>query len=280
MIRDIPEAPRVVTTTTADDAIRRGRFLALLADIVILSIFDAIVNGTFGVTRVTSGFTDPMLSGGFARFTTTTEVDGFFLLLIWIAYYTVFESLFGASPGKAVRGLSVVDLQGRPATFGRILLRNVIRPIDAFPFAYLVGGALVLFTKDHQRLGDRLAGTLVVRVADVAGPVRAPGVRGRVITVLAALAVFLVVCGAFQYWGRPPLVIEGLQRTGQLFAQPISSYALGPAHWGNGSVTYPITFTAQRTKQTCTGQIELHWTFPEGWNAQTGQYDCAASSFP
>ncbi len=260
--------------------IRWNRFLALIADTVILSILDAIVNGTFGVERVTSGFTDPMVSGGYSSFTTRTEIDGFFLLLIWIAYYTLFESLFGASPGKALRSLRVVDVHSGPATFGRILVRNLIRPIDAFPFAYVVGGGLVLFSRDHQRLGDRVAGTLVVRTVDVAGPVRAGGVRGRIVAVLAGVAVFLVACGAFQYWGRPPLVIQGLQRTGELFSQPISSYMLGQARWGSGSVIYPITFTAQRTNQTCSGEIELGWNFPEGWNQQTAHYECPSSNYP
>ena len=281
MIRGNPQAPSVVTSTTADDAVRRGRFLALLADTVFLSIFDAVVNGTFGVTQVTNGFTDPMLSGGFARFTMATEIDGFRLLVIWVGYYTLFEALFGASPGKALAHLRVVDAQRRPATFRAILLRNLVRPIDALPVAYLLGGALVLFSRDHQRLGDRIAGTMVVRPEDVAQPAgSAGGVRGRLASVIAGLAAFLVICGAVQYWGRPPLVIQGLQRTGQLFSQPISSYTLGQARWGGGSVTYPITFTAQRTNQTCTGEIELGWTFPEGWNQQTGQYDCPASSFP
>jgi uncharacterized RDD family membrane protein YckC len=264
--------------------VRWNRFLALVADILILSVLDAIVNGTFGVTRITSGFTNnltgPMTSGSYSSFTTATEIDGFFLLLIWIGYYTLFETLFGASPGKALRGLRVVDLEGRPATFGRILLRNVIRPIDALPFAYLLGGSLVLFTRDHQRLGDRVAGTLVAPAVDVAVPFPAAGMRRRVVAVLAGLAVFLVVCAAFQYWGRPPLVIEGLQHTGELFSQPISSYTLGSARWGPGSVTYPITFTSQRTNQTCTGEIELHWTFLGGWNGQSGQYNCPGSSFP
>lgn len=281
MIRDIPEATSVVTKRTGSAAVRRDRFLALLADTVILSIFDAMVNGTFGVTRVTSGFTDPMLSGGFARFTTTTEVDGLLLLVIWVGYYTLFETLFGASPGKALAHLRVVDAQRHPATFRTILLRNLVRPIDALPFVYLLGGALVLFTRDHQRLGDRIARTLVVRSEDVAQPTSSGGgVRGRVASIIAGLAVFVVICAAFQYWGRPPLVIQGLQRTGELFSQPISGYTLGQARWGSGSVTYPITFTAQRTNQTCSGEIELYWSFPSGWNGRTGQYDCPASIFP
>ncbi|TMF56926.1 MAG: RDD family protein [Chloroflexi bacterium] len=255
-------AGRPVVWASSWATVRWNRFLALIADILILSILDAIVNGTFGVTRVTSGFTsvtDPMTSGGYSSFTTATEIDGFFLLLIWIGYF---------------------DLQGQPATFGRILLRNLIRPIDALPFAYLLGGALVLFSRDHQRLGDRVAGTLVVRAEEVTGPSLVTGLRRRVVAVLAGLAVFLVVCAAFQYWGRPPLVIDGLQHTGELFSQPISSYTLGSARWGPGSVTYPITFTSQRTNQTCTGEIELHWTFLGGWNEQSGQYNCPGSSFP
>ncbi len=281
MISGSAGSSTAATGSAAGASVRRDRFLALLPDTVILSVLDAVVNGTFGITRVTSGFTDPMLSGGFASFTTTTAVDGFWLLMIWVAYYTLFETLFGASPGKALGHLRVVDGQGRPATFPSVLVRNLIRPIDALPFAYLLGGALVLATRTHQRLGDRIAGTRVVRVENVAQPGEPRAVmRRRKVAIAAGFAVFLVICGAFQYWGRPPLVIQGLKQTGQLFGQPLSSYTLGQAQWGNSTVTYPITFTTQRTNQTCRGEIQLAWTFPGGWNEASGQFNCPPVIFP
>lgn len=257
------------------------RFLALSVDVVLLSVLDAIVNSTFGLTRVTRGFIDPMVSGGYSTFTTTTTVDAFWLPVIWVGYYALFEGLFGASPGKAVAHISVVDLQGSRPTWHAIVLRNLVRPIDALPFAYLLGGVLVLATRSHQRLGDRLARTLIVRAQDVREPLPTRTIiKRRVAAVVAGLILFLVICGAFQYWGRPPLVIQGLQRTGQLLGQPVSSYVLGPPRWGSGTVTYPIQFVRARTNQSCNGEISLAWSFPTGWHESIAQSSCQPAIYP
>jgi hypothetical protein len=42
-------------------------------------------------------------------------------------------------------------------------IRNVIRPIDFLPSAYLLGAVVILSTPKNQRLGDIAAGTLVER---------------------------------------------------------------------------------------------------------------------
>ena len=47
--------------------------------------------------------------------------------------------------------------------FLHAVLRNLARPIDRLPLLYAVGGAAALFSKSQQRLGDMLAGTIVVR---------------------------------------------------------------------------------------------------------------------
>ncbi len=86
------------------------RLLALFADTVVISILDAIVNGTFGTTRVTSGIATTMGSGGFTSFTTQTTVDWPWLALLWVTYYAVLEGLFGATVGKSLAGLCVTDL--------------------------------------------------------------------------------------------------------------------------------------------------------------------------
>src|SRR3977135_3699725 len=135
------------------------RLVALIVDTLVISLLDAIVNGTFGVTRVTSGIATTMGSGGFTSFTTQTTVDWPWLALLWVTYYAVLEGLFGATVGKRLAGLRVPDLEGRRIGPQAAIVRNLARLLDVLPFAYLLGGVLTLITRRHQRLGDRLAGT-------------------------------------------------------------------------------------------------------------------------
>jgi uncharacterized RDD family membrane protein YckC len=78
-------------------------------------------------------------------------------------YYVLFETLGGGrTPGKRAAGLRVVRSSGRPVTFVRSMVRNIMRVIDAFAF-YFVGMLSIFITNNNQRLGDLAADTLVVR---------------------------------------------------------------------------------------------------------------------
>lgn len=259
------------------------RFLALIADTVVISLLDAILNGTFGVERVTSGVATTMGSGGFASFTTQTTVDWPWLALLWVAYYTVLEGLFGASIGKLLAGLRVTDLEGRLIGPQAAIVRNLARLLDVLPFGYLLGGILTLATGRHQRLGDRFAGTIVVPVVAVTSAPLGPGVRrDRAIRVAAATTVLLALCAGFAYFGRPPLVIEGAKNTSTgIFSEGVSSYTLGSARWGTGTVTYPITYELARTSQTCRGFITLNWNgYLPGWVFSSGETQCTLPIYP
>src|ERR1700730_2901634 len=220
------------------------RFLALVADTLVISLLDAMLNGPFGVQPVTSGGATTMRSGGFTSVTTQTTVDWPWLALLWVTYYAVLEGLFGASIGKALARLRVTDLAGRLIRPQAALVRNLARLLDVLPFGYLLGGILTLATRHHQRLGDRLAGTIVVPVAAMTSAPLEPQVRRRrAIRVATATAVLLALCAGFAYFGRPPLVIEGARNTSTgIFSQGVSSYTLGSPRWGTGEVTYPITY--------------------------------------
>jgi uncharacterized RDD family membrane protein YckC len=259
------------------------RLLALIADTLVISILDGIVNGTFGVTRVTSGIATTMGSGGFTSFTTQTTVDWPWLALVWVTYYAVLEGLFGATLGKRLAGVRVTDMDGRRIGPQAAIVRNLARLLDVLPFGYLLGGILTLVTRQHQRLGDRLAGTIVVPVAEVTSPPLPPEVRRRrVITVAAATALLLAVCAGFAYFGRPPLVIEGAKNTSQgVFTDGVSSYRLGSPRWGTGTVTYPITYELARTAQTCQGLVRLDWSWPQaGWVFSSGESQCSPRIYP
>jgi uncharacterized RDD family membrane protein YckC len=60
-------------------------------------------------------------------------------------------------------GLRVVKKEGAaPLDWQASTVRNVLRLIDGL-FFYLVGAIFIWTSKDRQRLGDRLANTVVVR---------------------------------------------------------------------------------------------------------------------
>ncbi|HNQ88862.1 MAG TPA: RDD family protein [Verrucomicrobiota bacterium] len=85
-------------------------------------------------------------------------------LVLW-GYYVFFETLMrGSTPGKRHFGVRVIREDGLPIGFREAALRNLVRAADGFPPPTYVLGGIVLFLDRHgRRLGDMVAGTLVVR---------------------------------------------------------------------------------------------------------------------
>jgi uncharacterized RDD family membrane protein YckC len=89
------------------------------------------------------------------------SVGGFFA--ISIAYGVVLEWRWrGQTIGKRLLGLRVIDARGLRLHFPQIVLRNLLRLVDALPLLYLVGGITCFFSRNGQRLGDLAANTIVV----------------------------------------------------------------------------------------------------------------------
>jgi len=90
-------------------------------------------------------------------------------------YYLLLEAIFHASIGKLVLGTRVVMADGSRATGLAIVLRNLVRIPEAM-FLYVPSGLACIASPRRQRLGDRVARTVVVRrPARVAGAYRSPG---------------------------------------------------------------------------------------------------------
>ncbi|MEP6733409.1 MAG: stage II sporulation protein M, partial [bacterium] len=85
-------------------------------------------------------------------------------IILW-GYYVLFEGLMdGQTPGKRLHRLRVVREGGYSVTFGVSAVRNLLRMIDMQPgILYLVGLTSLLVTRRGRRLGDLVAGTIVVR---------------------------------------------------------------------------------------------------------------------
>jgi uncharacterized RDD family membrane protein YckC len=80
-----------------------------------------------------------------------------------LLYYILFEGKFGATPGKMLVGLKVVQSDGGPCDYQAATMRTALRIIDFLPVTYLVAVVSVWLSPRKQRIGDRLAGTMVVK---------------------------------------------------------------------------------------------------------------------
>ncbi|MPZ88975.1 MAG: hypothetical protein GEU81_13065 [Nitriliruptorales bacterium] len=82
---------------------------------------------------------------------------------VW-GYPIAFETLWrGRTPGKAAMGLRVVTKEGAPVRFRHAAVRAVLTLVDLYAGFGAIGVVSILVTKRHQRLGDLVAGTLVLR---------------------------------------------------------------------------------------------------------------------
>ncbi len=76
----------------------------------------------------------------------------------------------GQTVGKRLLRLRVIDEQGLKLQFSQILMRNLMRFVDALPVFYLVGGLAAFISRRAQRLGDFVSNTVVVRMPRVTAP--------------------------------------------------------------------------------------------------------------
>jgi len=90
-------------------------------------------------------------------------------------YYLLFETIWdGRTPGKKAFSLRVVKEEGHPIRFVDSVLRNLLRAADFLPMGYATGFVVMAGDRRFRRLGDRVAGTMVVveerrRVAEPVG---------------------------------------------------------------------------------------------------------------
>jgi len=134
-----------------------SRFLALALDSVIQFGAGA---GVFIVLAIL-GATLPLSSLPRLWF---LAAFGFIVFLLLFGYFAFFEIAWnGQTPGKRVVGLRVVKETGRPLTPSEAIGRNLMRIVDQLPAFYAVGMLVALLNSKNKRLGDFIAGSVVVR---------------------------------------------------------------------------------------------------------------------
>lgn len=85
-------------------------------------------------------------------------------LALFFLYFVIFESLYGATPGKLILGMRVIREDGRPCGLGAALLRGLLRFIDGLFFG--IPAYASMKEPLYQRIGDKSAKTLVVSSQD------------------------------------------------------------------------------------------------------------------
>lgn len=134
-------------TSRAEGLVYQGfwkRLLALFIDTMFLIFASTYVIANFGFSE--------------------TLVVIVFLIVASVAfnYYAFAEWRWGATFGKKALQMRVRTLDNRPITWNAAAIRNLLRMVDFF----LVGPIMIAVTKRKQRLGDKLAKTVVVKHVD------------------------------------------------------------------------------------------------------------------
>jgi uncharacterized RDD family membrane protein YckC len=158
------------------------RFAATFIDSLVIGfiawIFIALAIGSaFSTIAPIQPATSGDINATIAQFNSTvTQVSGalsagiavsvFLALIVWFLYYTLLEGHYGQTLGKWFVKIKVVKENGAKISYGDAAIRTILRIIDGI-FDYLVGAILIWTSDKKQRLGDRLAHTVVVQLCDV-----------------------------------------------------------------------------------------------------------------
>src|SRR5258708_11779815 len=103
--------------------------------------------------------------------TDSSIVGGTVLCSTYLGYFFVFEMLWSRTPGKFMQGLVVRNIDGTRGSLRSHLIRTIARLLEANPilFGGIPAGIAIISSARKQRIGDSLAGTVVVSRHDVAG---------------------------------------------------------------------------------------------------------------
>jgi uncharacterized RDD family membrane protein YckC len=175
-----------------------NRFLAALIDHLIqLFILGGLALAAYMASDVLdwlwTGFGDWLLAG--------VILLSFF---IYTSYFVIFETIWnGQTPGKRLFRIRVIREDGRPIRFYESLVRNLIRmALDSMPVVivplYSIGIVSVFLSSRSKRIGDYVAGTVVIReseakaptLADVLSLARSESAKDRAVVTDAQLFAF------------------------------------------------------------------------------------------
>ena len=135
-----------------------NRFLAAFIDLTLLALIE------IGLALVGSFIATAAGPGSAASFAILGVVALLVGLLIPFAYWILLEAFWnGQTIGKRLAGIRVIRDDGSPVGFFAVLARGLLRILDLVIFP--LDALLMLVSRKGQRLGDLVAGTIVVKTS-------------------------------------------------------------------------------------------------------------------
>ena len=138
------------------------RFVALLIDAIILGIVSYILIFLFAASAITVDPSTGAVSIGPAYYAALV-LGG---IMIELLYFTLLLGRYGQSVGMMVVKIKVVsEADSGPITYGAAFIRTILLYIDEIPYTipFLLGAILIWTSDKKQRLGDRVAHTVVLK---------------------------------------------------------------------------------------------------------------------
>ncbi|MBI4565540.1 MAG: RDD family protein [Planctomycetes bacterium] len=138
------------------------------AAIAVTMVVAAIIAGTSELLGWASGASSEISKLSIAFFVILLFVD------VW-GYSILFEIFMrGQTPGKRLLRIRVIRDGGYALAPGEVIVRNLMRIVDFLPWGYLAGLTVMFLNRQNKRIGDYVAGTLVIRDVPLAAPVAPP----------------------------------------------------------------------------------------------------------
>ena len=137
------------------------RFVAILIDTIIIAIIGGILSIPFNALAVITNS-----ASGTVTVSPASAVGGLVSLAVFVLYFTLLEGHYGQTVGKMAVKIKVVrEADGAPIDYSEAAVRTILRFLDLIPYIipYLLGATLIWSSDKKQRLGDRVARTVVVK---------------------------------------------------------------------------------------------------------------------
>ena len=137
------------------------RFVAILIDTIIIAIIGGILSIPFNALAVITNS-----ASGTVTVSPASAVGGLVSLAVFVLYFTLLEGHYGQTVGKMAVKIKVVrEADGAQIDYSEAAVRTILRFLDLIPYIipYLLGATLIWSSDKKQRLGDRVARTVVVK---------------------------------------------------------------------------------------------------------------------
>ncbi|MGA3186531.1 MAG: RDD family protein [Bryobacteraceae bacterium] len=231
-----------------------SRMLALVVDLAVVMT----------IAQVAEQILAPLGFLG-ADFSEAIKVLAYFV--ISLVYMALAEWLWrGQTVGKRLLRLRVVDAGGLRLEPSQVIVRNLMRFVDALPALYLVGGMACLVNRHRQRLGDLAAGTVVTRAPRLSRPDLDRILGGKFNT----LAETRHLAARLRHKISPELgaiALEALLRRGEIEPQARLALFGEMAGYFRGVVEYPAEVVEQLSDEQYVRNV-VEVLFKEGASSQ------------